>query len=349
VPRAGLWDSCLRAGHPAGGWKRASSTRTCCGAFAAEAAATRIGWNYSQAAAEKYDIGLASSHIVGDRWRDVLAGQAVGCRTIYVDYGFVQDQPATADQIEGRRRRHRNAAHNVRFYGKKPHTWPVLLGISIVIIAMLVSIVYVATGRTALVVFLALLILLAMRKLRTKGVVFLVSGAILVGGIGWQSSPYLRNRTEAIWTELEYYKTRNVATSSGERLVFWTKSIDFIREAPFVGHGTGSIRSLYEKSALGQSGVGAEISTNPHNQTFAVGIQLGLIGVAVLWAMWIAHLLLFRGDSLAAWIGLILVVQNIVGSLFNSHLFDFTQGWVYVVGVGVAGGMAKANRQRARI
>ncbi len=39
-----------------------------------------------------------------------------------------------------------------------------------------------------------------------------------------------------------------------------------------------------------------------------------------------------------------LVVQNIVGSLFNSHLFDFTQGWVYVFGVGVAGGMVLKNR-----
>ena len=34
------------------------------------------------------------------------------------------------------------------------------------------------------------------------------------------------------------------------------------------------------------------------------------------------------------------MVQNIVGSLFNSHLFDFLQGWTYVVGVGVAGGIA---------
>jgi hypothetical protein len=25
--------------------------------------------------------------------------------------------------------------------------------------------------------------------------------------------------------------------------------------------------------------------------------------------------------------------------MFNSHLFDFTQGWTYVFGVGVAGGM----------
>jgi O-antigen ligase len=33
------------------------------------------------------------------------------------------------------------------------------------------------------------------------------------------------------------------------------------------------------------------------------------------------------------------VVQNIVSSLFNSHLFDFTSGWLYVFGVGVVGGM----------
>jgi hypothetical protein len=32
---------------------------------------------------------------------------------------------------------------------------------------------------------------------------------------------------------------------------------------------------------------------------------------AVLYAMWLVHLLLFRGDGLAAWIGLLVVVQNI--------------------------------------
>jgi len=46
----------------------------------------------------KYDIDPASSYVVGDRWRDVLAGQAASCRTVFVDYGFVQDQPATANQ-----------------------------------------------------------------------------------------------------------------------------------------------------------------------------------------------------------------------------------------------------------
>jgi hypothetical protein len=63
--------------------------------------------------------------------------------------------------------------------------------------------------------------------------------------------------------------------------------------------------------------------------------------------MWIAHLALFRERTLIAWFGLIIVVQNIVSSQFNSHLFDFTQGWLYVFGVGVCGGMA-LQRSRAK-
>ena len=67
-----------------------------------------------------------------------------------------------------------------------------------------------------------------------------------------------------------------------------------------------------------------------------------MIGIIALYAMWLAHLLLFRGGGLANWIGLLVVVQNIFTSLFNSHLFDFHEGWMYVLGVGVAGGMTLA-------
>jgi hypothetical protein len=41
------------------------------------------------------------------------------------------------------------------------------------------------------------------------------------------------------------------------------------------------------------------------------------------------------------------VVQNILTSLFNSHLFDFVEGWIYVLGVGIAGGATlRARRLR---
>ena len=66
----------------------------------------------------------------------------------------------------------------------------------------------------------------------------------------------------------------------------------------------------------------------------------------VLYGMWFVHLLLFRGGSLAAWIGLLVVAQNVLSSLFNSHLFDFHEGWMYVLGVGVAGGMVLKTSSR---
>ncbi|MGA8750164.1 MAG: ligase, partial [Pseudolabrys sp.] len=66
--------------------------------------------------------------------------------------------------------------------------------------------------------------------------------------------------------------------------------------------------------------------------------------IVVLWAMWIAHLLFFRGNTLPEWFGFVIVTQNIVGSIFDSHLFDFSQGCTYVFGVGVAGGMVRRLR-----
>ena len=218
------------------------------------------------------------------------------------------------------------------------------LGIVAIIFAMLIDILYSATGRTALLTIPVLLALFAIKKLKPRGIALVFGGAILAGLIAWNSSPYLRFRTDAIWTELQKYEATDERTSSGERIEFWKKSIEFIREAPVIGHGTGSIRSLFENAAAGHSGTAGVAAANPHNQTLGVAIQLGLVGVAALWAMWIAHLLMFRGNGLAEWVGLVIVVQNIVGSLFNSHLFDFVQGWVYVIGVGVACVVALKNR-----
>jgi O-antigen ligase len=209
---------------------------------------------------------------------------------------------------------------------------------------MLVDIFYASTSRTALVVAVVLLPLFVIKRLSINGIVLAVLASILVGVVGWYTSPYLRQRVSDISVEIQRYEATNARTSSGERIEFWKKSIEFVRQSPIVGHGTGSIHSLFEKAAAGQTGTGAVAAANPHNQTLAVAIQLGLVGVVVLWAMWIAHLLLFRGNGFAEWIGFVVVVQSLVGSLFNSHLFDFVQGWSYVIAVGVAGGAVRRAR-----
>jgi D-glycero-D-manno-heptose 1,7-bisphosphate phosphatase len=38
--------------------------------------------------AARYDIDLARSWMVGDRWRDISCGYGAGCRTIFLDYGY---------------------------------------------------------------------------------------------------------------------------------------------------------------------------------------------------------------------------------------------------------------------
>jgi D-glycero-D-manno-heptose 1,7-bisphosphate phosphatase len=50
-------------------------------------------------AAHEYSIDLARSYMVGDRWRDVVAGNAAGCLTIFIDYGYEQAGPNHPDYV----------------------------------------------------------------------------------------------------------------------------------------------------------------------------------------------------------------------------------------------------------
>jgi len=44
-------------------------------------------------AAKDHHIDLAASYMIGDRWRDIEAGEHAGCVTIFVDHGYQEQQP----------------------------------------------------------------------------------------------------------------------------------------------------------------------------------------------------------------------------------------------------------------
>lgn len=48
-------------------------------------------------AAERFSLDLRSSVMVGDRWRDVEAGERAGCRTVFVDAGYTEQRPEGPD------------------------------------------------------------------------------------------------------------------------------------------------------------------------------------------------------------------------------------------------------------
>jgi D-glycero-D-manno-heptose 1,7-bisphosphate phosphatase len=49
------------------------------------------------AGAREFDVDLGASFMVGDRWRDVEAGIAAGCKTVFIDYGYDEKQPEVCD------------------------------------------------------------------------------------------------------------------------------------------------------------------------------------------------------------------------------------------------------------
>lgn len=50
-------------------------------------------------AAKDFDIDLSRSVMVGDRWRDIVAGSRAGCRTVLIDYGYHEDLPVAPDHV----------------------------------------------------------------------------------------------------------------------------------------------------------------------------------------------------------------------------------------------------------
>jgi O-antigen ligase len=206
-------------------------------------------------------------------------------------------------------------------------------------VSFIVNMTFVVVSRTVLVTMPVMLAVFALMHLKWRANVILFAGAVVLAALAWLASPQLQATTEKFTRDYRIYKELDQPTSIGVRLEFYRKSLRFFSEAPLIGHGTGSTRGLFEAAATGPAVLAAgQVIGNPHNQTLNVAVQWGCVGVVILYAMWLVHLLLFRGEGLVAWIGLMVVLQNIFSSLFNSHLFDFHEGWMYVLGVGVAGG-----------
>jgi O-antigen ligase len=229
-------------------------------------------------------------------------------------------------------------------FRERSFLWALALGALAVL--FLINVMFVAPSRTGLVTVPVLLVILVLAHCRWTISVALGGAIITAAAVVFFASPQVQKRISSIVTEVQDFRTRQKITSAGERFDFWTTAFGIIGKAPVIGNGTGSVHESYVRAAEAR-GSRKPATTNPHNQTLTVAIQLGMVGTLLLFAMWLSHALLFRCGGLAGWIGLAVVAQNMIGSLFNNHLFDFTQAWIYMFGVGVAGGAVWSRRLEA--
>jgi O-antigen ligase len=224
--------------------------------------------------------------------------------------------------------------------------WRIVAALLCLAACFLANIAFVATSRTTFAVAPFLAIVLGYRYFGWRGVALGSVVAAALAGLALTASPYLHSRVMHSFIELRDYLNTDEVNSTGLHMEFLRKSAAIVEAAPIIGHGTGSIAEQFRLKASGDAdSASAATTVNPHSQIFAVAIELGVVSAAVLLAMWAAHGLLFRGAGLMASIGTIIVVQNFLSSLVNSHLFDFGQGWLYVFGVGIVGGTVLRDAQ----
>jgi O-antigen ligase len=174
---------------------------------------------------------------------------------------------------------------------------------------------------------------------------------VLIAAIALLTSHPAQRRLKEIATDIHAVdsgKGSSEATlSTASRLDFWTKAIEFIEQAPLLGHGTGSTKSLYQSLEATRPSPYGEAVPDPHNQFFAIAIQVGLVGGVILLAMWAVHFSMFLGSGFACAVGQAVVIQNFIGGLFNSHLSTVTQGMLYCLAVGLLGGIVQRARDRS--
>jgi O-antigen ligase len=218
----------------------------------------------------------------------------------------------------------------------------------ILALMFLADIFMIFISKTGVLMTAALVGLFVVQTEGWKRSLLIAAPIVLIAAVALSTSPQAQRRLAEIATDIHAVdsgKGSSEATlSTASRLDFWSKAVEFIGQAPLFGHGTGSTKSLYQSLEATRPSPYGEAVPDPHNQFFAIAIQVGLVGGAILLAMWAVHFSMFVGSSFACAIGQAVVIQNLIGSLFNSHLSTVTQGMLYCLAVGLLGGIVLRAR-----
>jgi O-antigen ligase len=221
----------------------------------------------------------------------------------------------------------------------------------ILALVFLADIFMIFISKTGILMTAALVALFVVQAGGWRRSLLIAMPIVLIAAIAlWTSAPAQR-RLKEIATDIHAVDsgkgTSEATLSTASRLDFWSKAVEFIEQAPLFGHGTGSTKSLYQSLEATRPSPYGEAVPDPHNQFFAIAIQVGLVGGAILLAMWAAHYSMFVGSGFACALGQAVVIQNLIGSLFNSHLSTVTQGMLYCLAVGLLGGIVQRARGRS--
>ena len=187
-------------------------------------------------------------------------------------------------------------------------------------------------GQVAFFVVLAVLILQFFEKQRLKPILTIL---IVIPGIFFTSyftSDLFQKRVNQVYYEIAYLSDNPTIDSSvGLRINYAINSLQIIKENPIIGVGTGDFPNEYLKIHQVKS-PGLTSTSNPHNMYILVLVQLGLLGLASMLAIFYYQIKYSYNSSnkFIRDVGLTLPLVFLVVMLSDSYLLGHYTTLMYV-------------------
>jgi O-antigen ligase len=202
-------------------------------------------------------------------------------------------------------------------------------------------VLFLMEGRTGYVVVLCVSIGLVFLRLRSHWK-HLVIGAVVVcaaSAVVFECSGTLRMRTEGVMNEVTSYDKTNELNSSGTRLTFYKAGLDMFLAHPFVGTGTASFAENFvptaHRLAPADDPEFYNVRAQPHSEVVLMAVQLGIIGLALYFALMATLGLVYRKQkTYQADLLFLLCISFAVPAFFNSLMWDVTEGHWFVLLAG---------------
>ncbi len=216
-------------------------------------------------------------------------------------------------------------------------------------------IMFLSQGRTGyLVLCIGLLTVFLLRVRLTPLRVAAALAAIALMAVGvYESSPNVKSRTDAMVNEI---RNDEVQSPNGLRVSFIEEGMRMFASHPVIGLGTGGFAAAYAPTAAKNWPPGSPMAVSrhqPHSEFMLAAVQLGIVGLAVYFAMLGSLALAASGkgrkdcSDFARDILVLLLTIYIVASSFNSLLWDTTEAHWFLLLSGCL--YVAARRRRALV
>ena len=203
---------------------------------------------------------------------------------------------------------------------------------------------FVVPGRTGQLVVIALILLFAMQRFGNKERLLTVIAVVLLVTLFLNFSDRASRISEGIANTQAYLKPvpEQTESSMGLRFTFWKYSLKLMAEKPLLGHGTGSFSKEYHRLVPDERFK----STNPHNEFFMIGVQLGLVGLFIYSGFLGSQFYYAKKlPDKERWLAQGLLLSLIITSTFNSPILDHTEGHWFATMIALCFASLQANNK----